>query len=108
MAKFGGKVGFGINTEARPGVWVDEITERSYYGDVVRNSRMLQEGEHLNPDLRVNNAISIVADAHLREHFFAIKYVVWEGVRWAVPTVEVQPPRLILQLGERYNGPIPT
>ncbi len=51
--------------------------------------------------------ISIVADAYARGHFFAIRYVEWAGERWTVTNVEVQAPRLILQLGEVYNGPTP-
>jgi hypothetical protein len=107
MARYSGKVGFGTQVESAPGVWVDEITERSYFGDVNRNIRQLQPGEQLNDDLRVNNEISIVADAYASEHFFAIRYVEWSGARWTVTTVEVRAPRLILQLGEVYNGPTP-
>ena len=79
----------------------------SIYGDVVQNRRTLRQGEKLNKDLSVSNSISIVADAYAREHFFAIKYVEWAGRLWAVSDVEVQVPRLILQLGEVYNGPTP-
>jgi hypothetical protein len=105
MAKFFGKIGYGESTETAPGVWADEIVERSYYGDVVRNTRRLSEGENLNNDLSVGNAISIVADAYANDHFFAIRYVEWAGVLWTVTTVEVESPRLLLRLGEVYNGP---
>lgn len=105
MAKFHGKVGYGQTVEEASGVYVDEITERTYYGDVIRNSRTLSEGEHLNNDLSVNNSISIVADAYANEHFFAIRFVEWAGTLWTVTTVDVQSPRLILRLGEVYNGP---
>lgn len=105
MARFHGKVGYGIATETSSGIWEDVIIEFSYFGDVIRNNRMLQQGENLNDDLKVNNSISIVADAYANEHFFAIRYVEWAGVLWAVSNVDVQTPRLILQLGEVYNGP---
>jgi hypothetical protein len=105
MARFHGRVGYGESVETAPGVWVDVITERLYFGDVVRNARNLREGETLNPDLNVQNSISIVADAYANDHFFAIRYVEWAGVLWTVPTVEVQSPRLLLRLGEVYNGP---
>lgn len=103
--RFSGKVGFGVATEIRPGVWQDVITEKSYFGDVVRNSRHLQTGERVNDDLTVSNSVSIVADAYGLDHFFAIRYVVWQGSRWKVSNVEVSRPRLILQLGGVYNGP---
>lgn len=105
MAKFYGKIGYGDSSEGTPGVWTDEITERTYYGDVIRNSRSLREGEDLNKDLSVSNSISIVADAYADEHFFAIRYVEWAGTIWTVVEVEVQRPRLLLRLGEVYNGP---
>jgi hypothetical protein len=107
MARFFGKVGYGESVETAPGVWVDEIIEHSYYGDVIRNARNLREGENLNADLSVQNSISIVADAYANEHFFAIRYLEWAGTLWTVSSVEVQSPRLILRLGEVYNGPTP-
>jgi hypothetical protein len=107
MARFHGRVGYGGTVEKNPGVWVDDIVERSYFGDVIRNARNIREGERLNVDLEVQNSISIVADAYANEHFFAIRYVEWAGALWTVSSVEVQSPRLLLRLGEVYNGPTP-
>lgn len=107
MAKFYGVIGYGESVETKPGVWDDVIVERNYYGDITRNSRLLKEGEYLNNDLTVSNSISIVADAYANEHFFAIRYVRWAGTLWTIRNVEVKSPRLILQLGEVYNGPTP-
>lgn len=107
MAKFYGKIGFGHTQEtpAGSGVWVDDIVEYSYYGDIVKNARKLDSTEHLNSDISVSNSISIVADAYAREHFFAIRYIEWAGALWTVSDVEVQSPRLLLRLGGVYNGP---
>lgn len=107
MAKFRGVVGFGISTETAPGVWQDVITERTYSGDVVRNSRQLREDAKVNDDLAVVNSISIVMDAYAKETFFAIRYIRWMGSLWKVTDVEVQRPRLILRLGGVYNGETP-
>jgi hypothetical protein len=108
MAKFFGVIGYGATEEKAQGVWVDVITEREYFGDVLRNTRRLQEGEVLNNDLTVNNSISIVADAYANEHFFAIRYIRWAGTLWTVSEVEVKSPRLLLRLGGVYNGPVAT
>lgn len=108
MARFFGKVGYaGAQEELSPGEFVDVIVEISYYGDVTRNSRKLSEGEYLNKDLSVSNSISIVADSYANEHFHAIRYVEYSGTRWTITDVEVQAPRLLLRLGEVYNGPTP-
>ena len=105
MAKFHGEIGFGESVEKVPGVWEDRIIEHRYYGDVVRNTRKLQDGESVNNDLSVNNSINIVANAYANEHFFAIRYIKWAGTLWTVSDVEVQSPRLLLRLGGVYNGP---
>lgn len=105
--RFSGKVGYGVTVETAPGVHEDQMTEVSYFGDVIRNSLKFQNGESVNNDLSVSNSISIVADAFARENFFAIRYVVWAGAKWSVTSAELQSPRLILALGGVYNGPTP-
>lgn len=105
MARFYGAVGYNEGeVEQKPGVWVEKIVEHNYYGDILRNTRQLREGETLNNDLSVNNSISIVADAYANEHFFAIRYVKWAGALWTVEDVTVESPRLVLRLGGIYNG----
>lgn len=103
MAKFYGVIGYAETKETAPGVWREVITERSYYGDVIRNTRRWEGSEHLNDDLNINNLISIVADAYANENFFAIRYITWMGSKWKVTNVEVQRPRLILTIGGLYN-----
>lgn len=107
MARFHGQVGYGEAVEDPPnsGVWVNNIHEISYFGDVIRNARVLNSGEFLNDNISANNSISILADEYAIKHFFNIKYVNWSGVLWTVTSVEVQSPRLILSIGGVYNGP---
>jgi hypothetical protein len=106
--KFFGEIGYGesVETPTGSGNWVDHITEHEYYGDVLRNTRQLEPGETLNDNLSVGNSISIVADEYANEHFHAIRYIRWADVTWKVTSVEVRAPRLILTLGEVYNGPV--
>lgn len=105
MAKFHDAVGYAESYEVRPGVWIDQMIEISYFGDVLRNTRRLSDGTGLNNDLSVGNTISILADPYALEHFFAIRYVKWAGALWTVTEVEVKRPRLLLKLGGVYNGP---
>jgi hypothetical protein len=108
MAKFYGLVGYGESVEDPPGsgIWINQITEVAYFGDVVRNTRKLESGESLNDNITVSNSISIIADQYANEHFFAIKFVEWAGVLWTVTSVEVKSPRLLLTLGDVYNGDV--
>lgn len=105
MAKFSGMVGFGISEETAPGVYQDRIVEYPYMGDVVRNTRRLEQGEYVNDDITVGNSISIVGDSFAAQHFFAMRYIDWAGTRWKITEVEAVSPRLVLRLGGVYNGP---
>jgi hypothetical protein len=107
MARFFGEIGYGESVEfpTGSGVWKDVITEKPYYGDVLRNTRRLEDSESLNFNISVGNSISVIADQYANEYFHAIRYIRWAGVLWTVTSVEVRAPRLILDLGEVYNGP---
>lgn len=108
MARFSGNVGYVGETVEDPigsGVYKEVMVEFPYRGDVNRNTRRLESGDKVNNDLTVSNSISIVADAYANEHFYAIRYIQWAGARWTVTNVEVQRPRLLLELGGLWNGP---
>jgi|SRR6478736_6798221 len=104
MARFAGKVGYGLQIQSAPGVFKDSIVEYPYWGDVLRNTKQLDGDPKVNDDFNASNTISIVADEYANEHFFAIRYVEWAGTRWKVSNVEVQRPRLLLRLGGVYHG----
>lgn len=106
MPKFYGPIGFTASEETIPGVWEDAVTERNYYGDIERNSRRWESAsERVNDNLNINNRLSIVADPYAVNHFHEIKYIKWMNAYWKVTSVEVQYPRLLLDIGGVYNGP---
>jgi hypothetical protein len=104
MAKWFGTIGYAALVETSPGVWEEQIEERAYYGDVIRNSRRLQSTEHLNDDINVSNEISIIADPYAINNFHSMRYVEFMGAKWKVSNVDVQYPRLKLTLGGLYNA----
>ncbi len=104
MAKWYGKIGYAESVEITPGVWEEEITERSYYGESFRNTRLLQNSGGINDNVNVGNQISIVADPYANQNFHAMRYVEFMGNKWKITNVEVQYPRLILTIGGLYNG----
>jgi hypothetical protein len=109
MARFFGKVGYGVPGELVAGVWSDSIVERDYYGKYLNETVSSEESDKVNADLRLSSRISIVADPFALGHFSTIKYVIDEGgVYWAVTSVELKRPRLILSTGGVYNGPKPS
>lgn len=104
MAKFFGKIGYAVTEDKRPGVWDEQITEREYFGDLIRNTSRYQSADKLNDDLNISNEISIVADPFAYQNFHAMRYVEFMGAKWKISSVEVQYPRLILTVGGVYNG----
>ncbi len=104
MSKYYGYVGFAETKETSPGVWKEAITERDYYGDITRDTRKLQDSSQRNDNVNISNQISIVADPFAYNNFHSIRYVTFMGSKWKVSDVEVQFPRLILSVGEVYNG----
>ena len=104
MAKFYGAVGYAVTEENTPGVWVENIIERMYYGELIRNTRKLQSTEYLNDDINISNEISILTDPFAYANFHSMRYVDFMGAKWKIISVEVQYPRLILTVGGVYNG----
>lgn len=104
MAKFYGVIGYANTTETAPGVWVDDIIEKPYTGDVIKDVRRWgNTSEKVNPNLTISNTISIVADNFTLENMHTMKYVKWQGAAWSIETIKIERPRLLLTIGGLYN-----
>lgn len=104
MAKYYGTIGFRTTVETKPGIYKEQITEREYFGDVVRVARRLQTADKVNDDITLTHDVSIVADPFAYNNFQSIIYLTYLGQKWKVTNVEVLYPRLSLSLGGLYNG----
>lgn len=104
MAKWYGAIGYAVTVETDPGVWEETITERSYYGDTIRNTRMIQNSGEVNDNVNISNQISIVADPYANQNIYAMRYIEFMGTKWKITNVDVQYPRLILTIGGVWNG----
>lgn len=103
MAKFFGMIGFANTEETSPGVW-GGVVERPYYGDVLSRGMNVMSTEQVNKDISITNRISIIADPYAYENFSAMRYVKYMNTAWSINSVDVQYPRLILNIGGLYNG----
>lgn len=100
--RYYGKIGYFDTVETKPGLFEQKLTFRTYKGDVLRNTKRNQLS-NVNDNITLTNSISIVADPYARDHFFQIKCAKWQGALWEVTSVDVQFPRLILELGGVYH-----
>lgn len=103
MSKYYGTIGYAETVETAPDVWQDQIVEKQYYGDVIKDNRRWQGTSHLNDNLNISNRLSILADPYAYHNCHSIKYATYLGSKWKVTSVEVAYPRLILDLGGVYN-----
>ena len=106
MDKWFGKVGY-VMTKEDPvgsGKWKEIASEHSYSGDMIRNNRRTQTNDSVNDNIILSNRLSILSDPFAIENFQYIRYVKFMGAAWKVTSVEMQYPRLILEIGGVYNG----
>lgn len=104
MGKYCGAIGYGVNTEIRPGVWASDPVERTVYGDIFKDTSLNKKGEGLNDDISLNMKVSFIADPYALNNYSLIKYATHLGAKWKVKSIEVQFPRLVLTLGGGYNA----
>lgn len=105
MARFCGKIGFIKTIEQESGIWVeDEPLERTYYGDIVRNTRNIENSSNVIDNLNITNSISVVIDKFGNENFQYMKYVIINGVKWKIDSVTIDYPRMTIVIGGVYNG----
>lgn len=107
MAKFYGIIGFAITVETSPGVWIDDIVEKTYTGDVLKKSQRWDYKENVNPDVTISDMISIIADEYTLSNVYAMKYIKWRGATWAISLIRIERPRIILEIGGLYSGLTP-
>jgi hypothetical protein len=113
MAKFYGIIGYAISEETileedgeklGTGLWTNDVVEREYIGDVVKNARSWQSTDNANPDATISDTISIIADGFVIANMHSMKYVKWRGARWAINSVRVERPRVIVEIGGLFSG----
>lgn len=100
--KWFGEIAFASELEIEPGVTENQLVTRRYFGDVLKNYKRDINNQITN-NFTVNNQISVVADPFVMGNFHHIVYATFMGTKWRVSSVDVQYPRLILDLGDVYK-----
>jgi len=93
-----------VEDPQHPGVFSDAMKEIPVTGLLLREGQYPNrsvEGTVINVALQ--NRISIVMDSRIEKHIFNIRWATFEGVKFAVTSIEVKRPRIVLTLGGVYN-----
>lgn len=101
--KWCGYIGFRELVETEPSIWEERIVRKLKKGDLMMNSRSLQNNNGINDDIQISNTISIIADPYAAQNMHNMLYAEFRGVKWKVVKVNEAYPRLELHLGGIYN-----
>lgn len=104
MAKYAGLVGYGEQVETAPGVWESAIKEHMMKGDLIRQNANIRDSGKVNDDITLNHRVSLFADAYAFDNYFNMKWIQIDGHKWKVSSIEVQRPRLLVDIGGLWNG----
>lgn len=103
MPKCSGVIGYALVGETQPGVWTEGITEKKYYGDIVRDNRKFDSGNEMNEDISITNKISVVSNSFMLENLSFMKYITFMKSKWKISSVDINTPRMIITIGGVYH-----
>lgn len=92
-----------VEVETAPGVWTKQKSEKRYKADVLAYNRHYDSQTKINEDISLKNRYSIVMKEKA-EKYTELTYVIIDGFKWKVTTIEYLSPRLILSVGGAYLG----
>lgn len=103
--KWYGQIGYwtSVKDESDPFKTIHKITEKNYYGDLLRNTKRDQSGSTINDNFTISNQITILADPFAFENFHHMRYVTFFGNKWKITSATVQFPRITLEIGQLYS-----
>lgn len=104
MAKFAGLVGYVTQEETVPGVWVPVENPKQMRGDVIRQNVNIRDNGKINGDVSLQHRVSVIGDAYAFDNYYNIKWIMLDGMKWEVTSIEVRRPRIIVSIGGLYNG----
>ena len=106
MSLWAGKLGYSEQTEIKPGQWDDVITEVDARGDLLNRTEVLDRADSILPRYRTTTSISVLwREPRIPDS--SIVYVTNKGTRWAISTIVHEFPKIVIYIGEEYDGPLP-
>lgn len=97
----------GIKTPAvqtSPGIFEEVIVEKKMSGDMISKPTRWTVDELAQDTARINHVFSFISRGSVSTDFSSAVYVVWQGKKWTVSSIEYPSPRIKLTLGGLYNG----
>jgi len=105
--RYSGVLGIAQQTEVRPGIWEETVTEVPVLGTVRQRTEVLESADRILPGLGTNTSISVPARGVGPQDNSSIRYITYKGIPWQIQSIVDEPPRIVIYIGEKYNGPRP-
>lgn len=105
MGRFCGMIGF-LSTDEnpdRPFIHSPAFVEKKYYGDFLSKGWKTDNGDGANDKLKLETRVSVIANSFMKQNLGYMKYVIIDGFKWSISSVELQHPRVIFTVGGLYN-----
>jgi hypothetical protein len=102
-----GALGVVQQTEVRPGIWEETVTEVPVLGTVRQRTEVLDGSDAVLPKYRTTTSISVPARGVGPQDNSVIRYITYGGIRWQIGTIVDEYPNIVIYIGEKYNGPTP-
>ena len=99
------KLGFSYTRDDGHGVWKQVNTEKVYKAEITSHKWYLnREKDTPNVSYKTGESFSVLMDSFLQENLGYITYVVLNGVKWDISSIDVQRPRVHITPGGMYHG----
>lgn len=105
--RYSGALGLVEQTEVRPGIWEETVTEVPVLGTVRQATEVLPNVDSVLPQHTTTTSISVPARGVGPLDNSNIRYITYKGHRWQISSIVDEPPRIVVYIGEKYNGPTP-
>lgn len=104
MTKFWGSIGINRGPEeTAPGIFEQTIEEVEVAGEM-RNLKARWQSHELRDTVSARHVLSVVTPEDSIIDFIEVVYIIWQGRKWSVVSIEYKRPRIELTLGGLYNG----
>lgn len=107
MLRYSGKLGIVQQSEVRPGIWEETVTEVPVLGTVRNRTETLDGADAVLPRYRTTTSVSVPAREVGPSDNSTIRYLTYKGKRWQIGTIVDDYPEIVIYIGEVYNGPTP-
>lgn len=105
--RWSGKLGFTTEVEVSKGRFEDVVTERPAMGEIETRTDTFTVGDQVLTRAGTSTSVSVLFGSVERIDFSSLVYITHRGKRYVPSSIVEDIPRIVIYLGEEYNGPKP-